>query len=189
MYHMKERLEEESGPFKDRPSCQQYEQWILSAGKKIRGSKKKEITARRLGNGTAGTTSGTDTATNSAYTTPSTSRFTKLAGPGTVDSTNNSANNSRYTKLSNHSINIFAEIFAENDDLIWPLQLVDSRDKEQFKVLFPLLYKLPHTVMYYLDELIFPEVLQYQNLKLSTCGMLYAVYMLYCVLVCICMCL
>ena len=174
MYHMKERLEEESGPFKDRPSCQQYEQWILSAGKKIRGSKKKEITARRLGNGTAGTTSGTDTATNSAYTTPSTSRFTILAGPGgagtAVDSASNSASNSRYAKLSNHSINIFAEIFAENDDLIWPLQLVDSRDKEQFKVLFPLLYKLPHTVMYYLDELIFPEVLQYQNLKLSTCG-------------------
>ena len=43
-------------------------------------------------------------------------------------------------------------------------------DHEQFKVLFPLLFKLPHAVMYYLNEIIFPEVLAYQNLKLSACG-------------------
>ena len=61
-------------------------------------------------------------------------------------------------------------MFMEDDDLIWPLQLVDPRDKEQFKVLFPLMFKLPHTVMYYLNELIFPEVLAHQGLKLSTCG-------------------
>jgi hypothetical protein len=37
-------------------------------------------------------------------------------------------------------------------------------------VLYPLLGKLPHAVMFYLDALIFPEVLAYQGLKLSTCG-------------------
>lgn len=68
-------------------------------------------------------------------------------------------------------LSLFAEVFSGNsDDLIWPLQLVDPRDKEQFAVLFPLLGKLPHPVMYYLNELVFPEVLAYQGLKLSACG-------------------
>ena len=43
-------------------------------------------------------------------------------------------------------------------------------DHEQFKVLYPLLGRLPHAVMYYLNEVIFPEVLAYQGLKLSACG-------------------
>jgi hypothetical protein len=29
-------------------------------------------------------------------------------------------------------------------------------------VLYPLLYKLPHTVMHYLNDIIFPEVLAHQ---------------------------
>ena len=67
--------------------------------------------------------------------------------------------------------NIYLEIFSDKfDDLIWPLQLVDPRDKEQFNVLYPLLRKLPHPVMYYLNDLIFPEVLAYQGLKLAACG-------------------
>ncbi len=69
---------------------------------------------------------------------------------------------SSVNSLSSKNINIFDEIFSENDDLIWPLQLVDPKDKEQFKVLFPLMSKLPHAVMHYLNELIFPEVLAYQ---------------------------
>ena len=68
-------------------------------------------------------------------------------------------------------LSLFAEVFSGNtDDLIWPLQLIDPRDKEQFAVLYPLLGKLPHPVMFYLNELIFPEVLAYQGLKLSACG-------------------
>jgi hypothetical protein len=37
-------------------------------------------------------------------------------------------------------------------------------------VLYPLMRQLPHSVMYYLHEIIFPEVLAHQGLKLSTCG-------------------
>ncbi len=47
---------------------------------------------------------------------------------------------------------------------------MDPKDKEQFKVLYPLLRKLPHAIMHYLHELIFPEALEHQGLKLSTCG-------------------
>ena len=78
-------------------------------------------------------------------------------------------NKARETEKSNgtddtSSINIFANVFNEEDDLVWPLQLVDEYDQEQFEILYPLLRKLPHVVMYYLNELIFPEVLAHQDL-------------------------
>ena len=67
--------------------------------------------------------------------------------------------------------NIFSDLFIDNfDDQIWPLQMIDPRDKEQYDILYPLLYKLPYIIMYYLNEIIFPEVLAHQGLKLSTCG-------------------
>ena len=132
--HLGDVMQEESGPYQNRPSCQRFEQWVLSAGKKIRGSKKREKSARR---------------------TVAVKEDDLITLKAEVD---------------NNDTSIFAEIFSEEDDLIWPLQLVDLRDKEQFGVLYPLLCKLPHTVMYLLCELIFPEVLMHQNVKLSTCG-------------------
>ncbi len=129
--HLRDSLENEGGPFKDRPSCQRFEQWVLCTGKFVRGSKKREQGKRRAA---------------------------KFIGDDITPSE------------KSDGVNIFAEMFLENDELIWPLQLIDPRDKEQFRVLYPLLYKLPHSVMYYLNELIFPEVLAHQGLKLSTCG-------------------
>jgi hypothetical protein len=126
---LRETLENEGGPFKDRPSCQRFEQWVLCAGRTVRGSKKREKGKRRAAQ--------------------------RDDTPRSVTSEN---------------FNVFAEVFSEIDDQIWPLQLIDTHDKEQFRVLFPLMFKLPHCVMYYLNELIFPEVLAHQGLKLSTCG-------------------
>ena len=136
MRHLTDTLEDEGGNYPDRPSCQRFEQWVLSAGKKVRGSKKREKSVRR-------------------------SRSIILPVDNALVLRKNKEGN---------DMNIFGEIFTEEDDLIWPLQLIDLKDKEQFKVLHPLMFKLPHTVMYYLNELIFPEVLAHQNLKLSTCG-------------------
>ncbi len=120
-------MDEEVGPFNLRPSCQKFEQWVLSAGKSIRGSKRKKEKGKR--------------------------RIT-----------------AEVVEQSAESVDIFSDIFSAIDDAIWPLQLVDVRDTEQFKVLYPLLYKLPHPVMHYLNEIIFPEMLAHQGLKLSTCG-------------------
>ena len=66
-------------------------------------------------------------------------------------------------------VNVFREVINE-DDAIWPLQLIDTDDKEQMTLLYQILRKHPHTVMHYLDEIIFPEMLAHQDLKLSTCG-------------------
>lgn len=142
--HLRDCLDEEGGHYKDRPSYQKFEQWVLSAGKAIRGSKRREKGAKR-----------------SALI----EQNKKVSQRKKQELVLVSKDKERVI-----GINIFAEMFIEDDDLIWPLQLIDLRDKEQFKVLFPLLHKLPHTVMYYLNDIIFPEVLAHQGLKLSACG-------------------
>ena len=146
--HLKELMDEEGGPYKDRPSYQKFERWVLHAGKAIRGSKKKEKGAKRA-----------------AIIDQNKKKEAESRRKGSLIMV---AKENHQTRTI--GVNIFESIFEDEDDLIWPLQLVDTRDQEQFKVLYPLLFKLPHTVMHYLNELIFPEVLAYQGLKLSACG-------------------
>lgn len=55
-------------------------------------------------------------------------------------------------------------------DEVWPLQLLNLRDRDQMLVLYRLLHKLPHVVSHYLDSFIFPETCAHQGLKLSACG-------------------
>lgn len=145
MRHLKDCMEDEGGPYKNRPSCQKFEQWVLNSGRAIRGSKKKEKNIRRATN--IAQAKKVDTKKKVELIVRTKDNVDRVIG-----------------------INIFADMFSEEDELIWPLQLVDSGDAEQFKVLYPLLYKLPHVVMYYLNEIIFPEVLAHQGLKLSSCG-------------------
>ena len=149
--HLKDLMEEEGGPYKDRPACQKFEQWVINAGRAIRGSKRKEKTG--------------------------TKRATLIGQQRQLLKDTSEKRKKKELKLRTRDqqervigINIFEDIFTEEDDLIWPLQLIDLLDVEQFKVLYPLLYKLPHTVMHYLNDIIFPEVLAHQGLKLSTCG-------------------
>jgi hypothetical protein len=153
--HLRDAMEEEGGLYKDRPSCQKFEQWILATGKAIRGSKKREKGTRR------------STMMNTPHAPQGHPHFPSPDAPPLPPKTPKDKSKRETTK---EAINIFADIFSAEDDLIWPLQLVDLKDREQFRVLYPLLYKLPHSVMHYLHELVFPEVLKHQGLKLSTCG-------------------
>ena len=120
MRHLKDEMDDEGGPYEQRHSCQRFEQWILCAGKTIRGSKKREKNElrsmlnnkRRLSGGGAG--------------------IDLVAVKAELDKT-------REQEVDNNSqsVNIFCNVFAHEDDLIWPLQLVDEHDHEQFKVLYP----------------------------------------------------
>jgi hypothetical protein len=139
--HMKDCLEDEGGPYKDRPTFQRFEHWILTCGKAIRGSKKKPR---------------------------SNQKYAMQLSSSTPTDLEAQTNKLRLEQRYKHSV--FGKIFDLDEDLIWPIQLVDAHDKEQFKVLYPLLFRLPHAVMFYLNDLIFPEVLAYQGLKLSACG-------------------
>ena len=55
-------------------------------------------------------------------------------------------------------------------DGIWPLHLLDLDDPEQIQLVFKMLSGLPHFIFSYLDEDIFPETMQFQELKLASNG-------------------
>ena len=55
-------------------------------------------------------------------------------------------------------------------DGIWPLHLLDLDDPEQMALIFKMLGELPHFIFSYLDEEIFPETMQFQELKLASNG-------------------
>ena len=59
---------------------------------------------------------------------------------------------------------------ASTIDELWPLQLVNLKDRDQMLVLYKLLHRLPHVLSHYLDSFIFPETCAHQGLKLSACG-------------------
>jgi hypothetical protein len=53
---------------------------------------------------------------------------------------------------------------------IWPLHLVDYKDKDQFDVLYKLLFKLPQIVEWYLTHSVFPVTMRFQLQRLSSSG-------------------
>ena len=53
---------------------------------------------------------------------------------------------------------------------IWPLHLVDSKDKEQEQVLYTLLRHSAAAIQWYLDQHTFPLTMRFQPLKLSASG-------------------
>merc|ERR1719223_29352 len=73
------------------------------------------------------------------------------------------------TPRFSHGQGILGEETDEFDD-IWPLQLIDLRDDEQFDLLYRLLRFSPLVIQHYLYEFVFPEVMRFQGLKISACG-------------------
>lgn len=53
---------------------------------------------------------------------------------------------------------------------VMPLHMIDLGDAELMAELHALLARLPHAIYYYLHEHLFPELLQFQEKKLSACG-------------------
>ena len=53
---------------------------------------------------------------------------------------------------------------------MWPLHLIDFKDKDQFEVLYSLLRKVPQVVEWYLTNLVFPITMRFQIQKLSSSG-------------------
>lgn len=121
------KLQDESGPYKKRPSYTTFAKWVALAGGRVRGIDWK--TQNRLVKG---------------YTKPD----TLLVEESVIG-------------------------MSENDYLlrnVWPLQLVDTNDPEQFQFLHHLMHKLPAMVYNYLHEEIFPETMTFRPTRLCANG-------------------
>jgi hypothetical protein len=108
--HLRDSLDEQGGAFHQRPSSQIFEQWILSCGKRIRGSKKREKNTK-------------------LRVIKSSSELSSL-------------------EQEKEKMNIFADIFNANDDMIWPLYLIDENDRYSLS----LTYVLTHLTTYSLTH-------------------------------------
>ena len=136
-----EAMEQEGGPYRERPTCRLYARWVRLAGGRVRGTRRPERntpTAELLA-ATVQPTAGAEQA-----------RFTPPPANGSPGGAANSPRGGEY------------------DDL-WPLQLVNPQDDEQLGVLYALLHRLP-AVQHYLEQLVFPLTMQHQLLKLSANG-------------------
>jgi hypothetical protein len=55
-------------------------------------------------------------------------------------------------------------------DDIWPLHLVDLKDEHHMGVTYNLLRNIPNVIQYYLDQLVFPLVMEHHHEKVSASG-------------------
>ena len=63
-----------------------------------------------------------------------------------------------------------SEIDSDILNSIWPLHLIDYRDKEQFEVLYRLLNRLPQIIEWYLTNIVFPITMRFQLQRISASG-------------------
>jgi hypothetical protein len=72
-----------------------------------------------------------------------------------------------------HPSDVCAEQPCIDEDIlnsIWPLHLIDFKDRDQFEVLYKLLRKLPQVLAWYLTHIVFPVTMRFQMHRLSSCG-------------------
>jgi hypothetical protein len=62
------------------------------------------------------------------------------------------------------------EIDPEVLKSVWPLHLVDTKDREQFDVLYRLLFRLPQIVDWYTTNIVFPVTMRFQLQRISASG-------------------
>ena len=174
-------LRHEVGPISQRPSSLRWKLWVELAGGKVRGSRKPSraaASAAAISKDSLELAQGVDTRLLPNVLTPDTSILDVMA-------TSKQAKSIPLVELASqqplspmaagrrssvggpvHAGGIDSEIL----DSIWPLHLVDAKDKEQELVLFALLGRLPQVIFWYLDQHVFPLTMRFQPSKLSASG-------------------
>jgi len=147
----KDMLKHEVGLVSLRPTSLRRKLWVELAGGRVRGVKSKK--AKASGAGYVELVRGVDSRVVPNKLTPDSSLLDRLSG-------------GRAALEKEELESIDADIL----DSIWPLHLVDSKDKEQEQVLFKLLRRLPQVIAWYLENHVFPLTMRFQPLKLSASG-------------------
>ena len=163
-----EQMEQESGPYRHRPTCRLYARWVRLTGGAVRGM----------------VSAADDDALPSR---PSYERHSSQASLGLDSQRDSGRRDSRegssaveggrwHTRAHGGGGGGTKGVGGGSDDDgtppqdLWPLQLLNPSDDEQIGVLFGLLGTLPHVIQHYLDNLAFPLTMQHQAHKLSANG-------------------
>ena len=151
METLRDDMEQELIPFNKRKACIKFVSWVESAGARVRGwhretEEEKEEKRKRKERDELKTRQSVDPkAKELVFNSP---RAAVQPLPDDV---------------------IEAEGLDGATD-IWPLQLLDFHDTEQMDIVYELLRYKPHIVYHYLVDIVFPDVMRFQGLKLSSNG-------------------
>lgn len=148
-------MSEESGPYHRRPACQLFARWVYLAGGEVRGWKRKLA----------------EDAKNLCFVDmPEVQPRSSISTITSTASVTTTSASSTTTTASIPSPSVATIPTNEKPTDIWPLQLIQLADDEQFNLVYDLLRGLPHMIEHLLNEHIFPEVMRHQGLKLSASG-------------------
>ena len=157
---LKSEFEEQIGPAKERASYRRHENWVLSAGGRIRGLASKEDEERSEGPERAAAAGATFAAGAAAAAAAVGSGAGGEGGDG-GDGSGGSGEGGGSEGGDD----------AENDDKeVVNLALLEKSNVSQMKALYELLRKSPQVIHYYLQRFVFPEYTRTQRMKISASG-------------------
>ena len=90
----------------------------------------------------------------------------KVRGPREGEETNDSGLDSSQTLIHVP----MGRAGGRGKDDIWPLHLLDLKDEQHMGVTFNLLRDIPNVIQYYLDQFVFPLVMEHHHEKISASG-------------------
>eukprot|EP01084_Bolivina_argentea_P028079 52224_1 len=163
MQGMLSDMEDEFGSYEVRPSCKTFIRWVALAGGKVRGLREKIQAV--MGDDKETIAARGDNESGLAY------KFL-YCDNNTTTSTSSVDDNSMDQQYQ-HVLTRFDESQFEDHnefDDIWPLQLLDLKDKVMVDRLFRLLRRLPQAIERYLNLHVFPDTMEHQGLKLAANG-------------------
>jgi len=191
----KDMLRHEVGPVSERPSSIRWRLWVELAGGKVRGGRKTSRAAAggfgKGGEQEAQAQLGLDTRRLPNILTPDagvldifgarraphgglpplTSLGTGSESPSSPAAASAAAAGGLVGRRSSVGGLVHAGVIDDEIlESIWPLHLVDSKDKEQEQVLYTLLRHSAAAIQWYLDQHTFPLTMRFQPLKLSASG-------------------
>ncbi len=166
MRGMLDDMEDEFGKYEMRTSCRTFIRWVSLAGGKVRGLREKiqaVMSERGEMNADRGDESGL------AY------KFLYQAGvhDSTTSASLSNGVHGSSDQQQQHVLTRFDESqYDEHNDFddIWPLQLLELKDKQMVDRLFRLLRRLPQVIERYLNLHVFPDTMEHQGLKLAANG-------------------
>jgi hypothetical protein len=159
LLELRDEMAHQFGAYNKRAASQRFEQWVVAAGGRVRGSKfEKEteesdrIKKKRL-----------EKERKKQADLQAKAELQSLFGGG-PDLLSPGGYNS-HGPNDDGTFGVYLDPMAANTLDIWPLRLIDVNDDEQFAVLFGLLRRSPFVIHWWLTESVFPEVMRHQSMK------------------------
>mmetsp|Transcript_7246 Transcript_7246/g.21392 ORF Transcript_7246/g.21392 Transcript_7246/m.21392 type:complete len:5155 (-) Transcript_7246:1654-17118(-) len=155
---LRARFSKEVGPVKDRPSNKLYEKWVVLCGAVIRGATDNESTT------VGGNAAGGEAAPAAAAAELTPRERAAAAAEARAQPGGNAPLSDDVARLASGTVAV------EGPPEVVALHLIKKSDDDQMWRIYKVMRKAEHVIDHYLQEIVFPTFLRYQQLKISASG-------------------